>query len=181
MGTKDIVELAGSVNDLSTLVTALKAGNLVATLQGTGPFTVFAPSNAAFGKLPDGELNKLLEPKNVDQLVGILTYHVVSGAAVYSQDLKPKQEVKTVQGQNVLVQSSSDGVIVNGNAKVISADNAASNGVVHIIDAVLIPPKTTTTSTTTTTVKAEQPEQAVVEDASSSHANILWIVCFILV
>merc|ERR1712210_418185 len=117
--SKNIVELAQGSSDLSTLVTALKAGSLVAALQGKGPFTVFAPSNAAFAKLPKATLGSLLEPKNKDKLVGILTYHVVSGAAVFSKDLKPTQNVKTLQGEDVLVRSSSAGVTINGNSKVI--------------------------------------------------------------
>merc|ERR1712032_788917 len=135
--SKNIVELAQSSEDLSTLVAALKAGDLVAALQGKGPFTVFAPSNAAFAKLPEATLKSLLEPKNKYKLVDILTYHVVSGAAVYSKDLKPTQNVKTLQGDDVLVTSSSAGVLINGNSKVIAADIAATNGVVHIIDTVL--------------------------------------------
>merc|ERR1712032_1399017 len=146
--SKNIVELAQGSSDLSTLVTALKAGDLVAALQGKGPFTVFAPSNAAFAKLPKATLESLLEPKNKGKLVGILTYHVVSGAAVYSKDLKPTQNVKTLQGDNVLVTSSSAGVLINRNSKVIAADIAATNGVVHIIDTVLMPPTPTTTTTT---------------------------------
>merc|ERR1712032_1262917 len=120
--SKNIVELAQGSSDLSTLVTALKAGSLVAALQGKGPFTVFAPSNAAFAKLPKATLESLLEPKNKGKLVDILTYHVVSGAAVYSKDLKPTQNVKTLQGDDVLVTSSSAGVLINGNSKVIAAD-----------------------------------------------------------
>ena len=117
---KNIVELAQGSSDLSTLVTALKAGNLVAALQGKGPFTVFAPSNAAFAKLPKATLESLLEPKNKDKLVGILTYHVVSGAAVFSKDLKPTQNVKTLQGQTLLVEYPSRGQILADIQKAIS-------------------------------------------------------------
>merc|ERR1719353_539548 len=137
--SKNIVELAQGSEDLSTLVAALKAGDLVAALQGKGPFTVFAPFNAAFAKLPKATLASLLEPKNKNMLVDILTYHVVAGAAVYSKDLKPTQTVKTLNGQNVLVKKSSGGVTINGNSKVIAADIAATNGVVHMIDTVLMP------------------------------------------
>merc|ERR1712032_1790296 len=105
--TKNIVQLALGTKTLSTLVTALKAGNLVTALQGKGPFTVFAPANAAFAKLPKATLASLLEPKNKNKLVDILTYHVVAGAAAYSKDLKPTQNVKTLQGDDVLVTSSS--------------------------------------------------------------------------
>lgn len=110
---KNIAELAQNDGDLSTLVTALKAGNLVTALQGAGPFTVFAPSNEAFAKIPKTELDKLLQPNNVDQLVGILKYHVLSGAAVQSKDLQSTQEIKTLEGNNVLVQSVSTDQIVN--------------------------------------------------------------------
>merc|ERR1712222_225603 len=130
---------------------------------GKGPFTVFAPSNAAFAKLPKATLESLLEPKNKGKLVDILTYHVVSGAAVYSMDLKPTQNVKTLQGDDVLVTSSSAGVLINGNSKVIAADIAATNGVVHIIDTVLMPPTPTTTTTT-----ASGPSKNIVELAQGS-------------
>merc|ERR1719460_2809465 len=162
--SQNIVELAQGSGDLSTLVTALKAGDLVAALQGKGPFTVFAPSNAAFAKLPKATLESLLEPKNKGKLVDILTYHVVSGAAVYSKDLKPTQNVKTLQGDDVLVTSSSAGVTINGNSKVIAADIAATNGVVHIIDTVLMPPTPTTTTTTT----ASGPSKNIVELAQGT-------------
>ena len=101
---KNIVELAVGSASLSTLVSALQAGDLVTALQGKGPFTVFAPSNAAFAKLPTAALNRLLKPQNKDELVGILTYHVLPGSAVYSNDLSASQKVKTLQGQDVLVE-----------------------------------------------------------------------------
>merc|ERR1712032_709204 len=140
--TKNIVELAQGTDSLSTLVTALTAGNLVTALQGNGPFTVFAPSNAAFAKVSSATLTRLLEPKNVQDLATILKYHVVSGASVYSKNLKRMQRVKTLQGGKLLVMSSSAGVTVNRKVKVTAADNAATNGVVHIIDTVLMPPTT---------------------------------------
>merc|ERR1712032_1647485 len=162
--TQNVKTLQGS-NDLSTLVTALKAGDLVAALQGNGPFTVFAPSNAAFAKLPKATLDSLLEPQNKDKLVDILTYHVVSGAAVFSKDLKATQNVKTLQGADVLVTSSSAGVIINGDSKVIAADIAATNGVVHIIDTVLMPPTPTTTSPRPTTTSF-RPVLAIITDSA---------------
>jgi len=137
--TKNIVELAAGDKDLSTLVAALKAGNLVTPLEGKGPFTVFAPSNEAFAKIPADMLKRLLEPKNVKELDAILEYHVVPGAAVHSKDLKPVQEVKTLEGSHLLVESRDGHVYVNHEARVTSADNDATNGVVHIIDHVLIP------------------------------------------
>merc|ERR1719353_1447915 len=139
--TENIVELAASTKDLSTLVTALTAGKLVTALEGEGPFTVFAPTNEAFAKLPKATLHSLLEPKNIKQLDAVLEYHVVAGAAVYSKDLKASQHVKTLEGQQILVEKSWRGVYINGKAKVTTADVGATNGVVHIIDTVLIPGK----------------------------------------
>merc|ERR1712147_445378 len=138
--TKSIVELAAGDKDLSTLVAALTAGKLVTALEGKGPFTVFAPTNEAFAKIPSSTLHSLLEPKNIKQLDAILEYHVVVGAAVYSKDLKASQHVKTLEGQQLLVQKDWRGVYINGKAKVTTADVGATNGVVHIIDTVLVPP-----------------------------------------
>merc|ERR1712176_1389134 len=139
----NIVELAQSVDDLSTLVAAVVAGDLAETLSSPGPFTVFAPTNEAFGSLPEGTLDSLLKPENKDQLVDILTYHVLP-AQVLSTDLKPKQIVKTVEGKPVHVYKTRKGVYVSPDGKdfktVVGADNKASNGVAHIIDGVLLPP-----------------------------------------
>lgn len=134
----DIVDLAVSQDMLSTLVTAVKTGELVETLKGKGPFTVFAPTNEAFAALPAGTLESLLKPENKDQLVKILTYHVVPGK-VMSTDLKDGMKAKTVQGGEVKIGVSKEGVTVN-EAKVIKADVGASNGVVHVIDKVILPP-----------------------------------------
>ena len=134
----DIVDLAVSQETLSTLVAAVKAGGLVETLKGSGPFTVFAPTNDAFKALPAGTLESLLKPENKQQLVEILTYHVVSGK-VMSTDLKDGMKAKTVQGGEVKIGVSKDGVTVN-EAKVTKADVVASNGVVHVIDKVILPP-----------------------------------------
>merc|ERR1712050_452965 len=133
----NIVELAQSVDDLSTLVAAVVAGDLVETLSSPGPFTVFAPTNEAFGALPAGTLDSLLQPENKDQLVDILTYHVLP-ARVLSTDLKPKQVVTTVEGKDLLV-TIYNGEVYANKAKVVGADNLASNGVAHIIDGVLLP------------------------------------------
>jgi transforming growth factor-beta-induced protein len=138
--TKNIVALAQSVPDLSTLVTAVVAGKLVDTLSSAGPFTVFAPTNEAFAKVPAATLAHLLDPKNIKELDAVLTYHVVSGN-IQSKDLKPFQDVKTVQGDEIRVVVHDSKVYVN-QARVTAADNEASNGVVHIIDGVLIPYKT---------------------------------------
>jgi uncharacterized surface protein with fasciclin (FAS1) repeats len=134
----DIVDLAVSTEALSTLVTAVKAGGLVETLKGDGPFTVFAPTNEAFAALPEGTLESLLKPENKDMLVRILTYHVVSGK-VKSTDLSDGMTAATVQGSDVKVMISKKGVMIN-DAKVTSADIMASNGVVHVIDKVIMPP-----------------------------------------
>lgn len=132
----DIVAVASSTEGFSTLVAALSAAGLVETLQGAGPFTVFAPSDDAFAALPAGLLEKLLLPENVAVLTSILTYHVVSGT-VMSADIMAG-DVPTVEGSTVALDTAS-GVTVNG-ATVTTADVAASNGVIHVIDAVIVPP-----------------------------------------
>merc|ERR1711972_980254 len=140
---ENIVQLAESVPDLSTLVAAVVAGDLADTLSSPGPFTVFAPTNDAFGALPEGTLDSLLKPENKDQVVDILTYHVLP-AQVLSTDLKFFQSVPTVEGKNVHVVRTSKGVYVGPSARdlksVVDADNLATNGVAHIIDGVLLPP-----------------------------------------
>jgi len=137
MQPKNIVQLAMANEELSTLVAAVKAAGLVNTLSGKGPFTVFAPTNAAFEALPEGTLEALLKPENKDQLTAILTYHVVP-AKVMSSDLSNGQTAATVQGENVTV-NLTDGVKISG-ANVVAADVDASNGVVHVIDQVILPP-----------------------------------------
>merc|ERR1711998_570285 len=135
---KNIVELPQSVDDLSTLVAAVVAGDLVETLSSPGPFTVFAPLNSAFAALPEGTLDTLLKPENKDQLVDILTYHVV-GAKALSTDLSDGQTITTVEGKDVTV-SIGKSVKIN-DATVVKPDVLASNGVVHVVDGVLLPPK----------------------------------------
>lgn len=132
----DIVSLAVQTDILSTLVAAVQAADLVEVLQSEGPFTVFAPTNEAFAALPEGTLESLLLEENKDMLISILTYHVVPGK-VMSTDLSDGMSAETVQGSNVTV-GVGDGVTVNG-ANVVMADVEASNGVVHIIDAVILP------------------------------------------
>lgn len=134
--TPNIVELAMSNDNLSTLVAAVKAGELVETLSGEGPFTVFAPTNDAFAALPEGTLDNLLKPENKSQLVNILTYHVVPGK-VMSTDLYDDMIATTVQGGELTV-SVGDAVMVN-DATVVQADVDASNGVVHVVDKVILP------------------------------------------
>jgi len=134
---KDIVTLAVETETLSTLVAAVKAGDLVEVLQGDGPFTVFAPTNDAFAALPAGTLEDLLKPENKDKLVAILKYHVVPGK-VMSTDLSDGMTAATANGAEVTI-TTTDGAKVNG-ANVVMADIEASNGVVHVIDAVILPP-----------------------------------------
>lgn len=135
-GTGTIVDVASSNSSFKTLVKAVKAADLVGTLSGSGPFTVFAPTDAAFAALPKGTLEKLLKPENKETLTKILTYHVVSGA-LDSKSLK-SGSVNTVEGSPVNVKVSK-GVTVD-KAKVTKADIKASNGVIHVIDKVLLPP-----------------------------------------
>ena len=133
---QDIVTIASGNEDFSTLVAAVGAAGLVETLQGEGPFTVFAPTNAAFAALPAGLVDKLLLPENKDLLVKILTYHVVAGK-VMSTDVMAG-DVASVEGQNITI-TTEGGVKVNG-ANVVTVDIEASNGVIHVIDAVILPP-----------------------------------------
>ena len=131
---KNIIETAVSNPDFSTLVTAVKAAGLEGTLSGTGPFTVFAPDNAAFAKIPEAKLKELLADKT--KLTSILTYHVVAGK-VMSKDVAAMTEAKTVEGSSLKIDAK-NGVMVN-DAKVIQADIECSNGVIHVIDTVLMP------------------------------------------
>ena len=136
--SKDIVSLAVGNENLTTLVAAVKAAGLVETLQSDGPFTVFAPTNEAFAALPAGTLESLLKPENKDKLTSILTYHVVA-SKVMSSDLSNGQKAKTVEGEPIKVTMNGNGVMIN-DAKVVEADVWASNGVVHVIDKVILPP-----------------------------------------
>ena len=133
----DIVDIAAGNEDFSTLVAAVQAAGLVETLKGDGPFTVFAPTNAAFAALPAGTVETLLMPENKDQLVKVLTYHVVPGAVTSDQLAGQRLNVATVQGQTVHVDGR-DGVRVN-KSNVTTADIIATNGVIHVIDKVLLP------------------------------------------
>ncbi|MGK8234560.1 fasciclin domain-containing protein [Roseovarius sp. MS2] len=133
---KDIVDIAAGNESFSTLVAAVQAAGLVDTLKGEGPFTVFAPTNEAFAALPAGTVEDLLKPENKDQLTAILTYHVVPGK-VMSGDLSDGMTATTVQGTDVTI-GTTDGVTVAG-AKVVQADIEASNGVIHVIDTVILP------------------------------------------
>ena len=139
VASKNIVENAAGSSDHTTLVAAVKAAGLAETLSGAGPFTVFAPTNEAFNKLPEGAVNNLLKPEMKKDLTGVLTYHVVSGA-LKAADLKDGQKLKTVQGQELTVTVKDGKVMING-ANVTIADVISSNGVTHVIDGVLMPKK----------------------------------------
>lgn len=134
----DIVAVASGAGQFKTLLAAATAAGLVPTLQSAGPFTVFAPTDAAFAALPAGTVDTLLKPENRKQLASVLTYHVVPGKTLSTALAGKQLSVATVQGATVAIDGRK-GVMVNG-AKVISADVAASNGVIHVIDKVLMPP-----------------------------------------
>ncbi|RYF83334.1 MAG: fasciclin domain-containing protein [Chitinophagaceae bacterium] len=137
--SKNIVENAAGSADHTTLVAAVKAAGLDATLSGAGPFTVFAPTNEAFNKLPAGTVDNLVKPENKEKLTNILTFHVVPGA-LKAADLKDGQKLKTVQGEELTVTMKDGKVMING-ATVTIPDVVSSNGVTHVIDAVLMPKK----------------------------------------
>jgi uncharacterized surface protein with fasciclin (FAS1) repeats len=132
-----IVDVAVSAGSFKTLVAAVKAAGLVDTLSGKGPFTVFAPTDAAFAKLPAGTVDTLLKPENKEKLKAILLYHVVAGD-VKSTDLKDGESVKTVGGKSITVHIA-NGVVTINDATVVKADIPASNGTIHVIDTVLLP------------------------------------------
>ena len=134
---KTVVENAVNNENFSTLVAAVKAAGLAETLSGSGPFTVFAPTNAAFEKLPAGTVEKLLKPENKDQLVKVLTYHVVPGK-VMAKDVVKLNKATTVEGSDVAI-AVSGGTVTVDNAKVIKTDINSSNGVIHVIDTVILP------------------------------------------
>lgn len=133
----DIVDIAASNDNFSTLVAAVKAAGLVDTLKSDGPFTVFAPTDEAFASLPEGTVENLLKPENKDQLIAVLTYHVVSGK-VKAEQVVDLDTATTVQGQAVDIAVTDAGVMVD-NAKVIQTDIMATNGVIHVIDTVILP------------------------------------------
>ncbi len=136
---QDIVDTAVGAGQFKTLATALKAADLIETLKGPGPFTVFAPTDEAFAKLPAGTVESLLKPENKAKLTAILTYHVVPGA-VKAEQVTKLDEVKTVNGEMVKV-STEDGKVMINDATVVTTDIPASNGVIHVIDKVILPPQ----------------------------------------
>jgi uncharacterized surface protein with fasciclin (FAS1) repeats len=136
--SKDIVDTAAAAGSFQTLLAAAQAAGLVDALKGDGPLTVFAPTDEAFAKLPEGTVENLLKPENKDALAGILLYHVVAGK-IMSGDIGSSASPATLQGATLDVKASYGKVTVNG-ANVITADVGASNGVIHVIDAVILPP-----------------------------------------
>lgn len=136
---QDVVDTAVDAGQFKTLATALKAAGLIETLKRPGPFTVFAPTDEAFAKLPPGTVENLLKPENKAKLTAILTYHVVPGA-VKAEEVTKLNEAKTVNGAMVKVSSDAGNVMIN-DAKIVTADIAASNGVIHVIDKVILPPE----------------------------------------
>ena len=137
MPDKDIVEIAASAGSFNTLVTAVKAAGLVDTLKGNGPFTVFAPTDEAFAKLPGGTVETLLKPENKDKLTAVLTYHVVPGR-VTAGEVVNLSSAKTVNGRALRI-NTKDGKVMVDNARVTATDIMASNGVIHVIDSVVLP------------------------------------------
>jgi len=135
----DIVDIAASDPQFSTLVAAVSAAGLVDTLKSRGPFTVFAPTNAAFAALPHGTVENLLRPENLDQLVSILTYHVLPGQFDASLLLGRRGRLITVQGDSIISDGRSGAVHLNGNTAVTSPNVSASNGIIHVINKVLLP------------------------------------------
>ncbi|MEM1260921.1 MAG: fasciclin domain-containing protein [Pseudomonadota bacterium] len=135
----DIVDVAVAAGSFETLAAALTAADLVDTLKGDGPFTVFAPTDAAFAKLPAGTVETLLKPENKDQLVAVLTYHVVAGK-VMAKDVIALDSAATVNGADVTI-AVNDGTVTINNATVTATDIKASNGVIHVIDTVILPPQ----------------------------------------
>ncbi len=137
---KDIVDTAVGAGSFKTLVAAVKAADLVDTLKGEGPFTVLAPTDEAFAKLPEGTVESLLKPENKDKLIAILKYHVIPGKVLAADVVKlDGQDVKTVEGSTAKVAVKDGGVTIN-NARVVKTDIECSNGVIHVIDTVILPP-----------------------------------------
>lgn len=137
-GGQDIVDLAAGNQDFETLVAALKAADLVDALKGEGPYTVFAPTDDAFAKLPEGTLDNLMKPENKDELASILTYHVVPGRVTAADIAGGRSMMETLEGSSLTV-NSSDGKVMVNEAQVVQPDLMATNGVIHVIDSVILP------------------------------------------
>lgn len=133
----DIVDTAVAAGNFNTLAAALQAGDLIDTLKGDGPYTVFAPTDEAFGKLPEGTVEMLLKPENKDQLVNILTYHVVPGR-VSASEVVTLESARSVNGSDLSIRVDGETVFVN-DARVVATDIGASNGIIHVVDMVILP------------------------------------------
>jgi uncharacterized surface protein with fasciclin (FAS1) repeats len=182
-GPQNVVELAVATSDLSTLVTAVTAADLAGALSGAGPFTVFAPTNAAFAAVPKADLDDLLKPENKVRLQGVLQYHVISGS-IKAGDLKDSQVVKTLSGLEVTIVKRNGAVYVN-DAKVVTADVIGSNGVVHIVDKVILPPAAgtaaqTTVKTLSPTIAKVQSVPIVTSDSSLTRTSVLGATAILL-
>jgi uncharacterized surface protein with fasciclin (FAS1) repeats len=137
---KDIVDTAVGAGSFKTLVAAVQAAELVDTLKGEGPFTVFAPTDDAFAKLPEGTIDELLKPENKEKLQAILTYHVVAGK-VMAADVVKLESAKAVQGSDIMIAIKDEKVMLNDSSTVVKTDIECSNGVIHVIDTVILPPE----------------------------------------
>ena len=171
---QDVVDTAVDAGQFKTLATALKAAGLVETLKRPGPFTVFAPTDEAFAKLPAGTVENLLKPENKAKLTAILTYHVVPGA-VKAEQVTKLNEAKTVNGAMVKVSSDAGKVMIN-DATVVKADIAASNGVIHVIDKVILPPESLsavgTSSRSTAGPLSREADRRFLDDTPHGQAII---------
>ncbi len=167
---QDPAATAASNNpQLTTLVAAVKAAGLVDTLNGPGPFTIFAPANSAFAKLPAGTVDTLVKPENKATLTSILTYHVVAGKKLSSKDLASTSSLTTVNGQTLSVKTSGKSITINGSTKVVLADVQVANGTVFIIDSVLMPAKPATSDTT---VPASVSALPIAAEADAAAAGV---------
>ena len=177
-GASDIVDTAVAAGSFKTLAAALQAAGLVDTLKGSGPFTVFAPTDAAFAKLPAGTVESLLKPENKEKLTAILTYHVVSGA-VKAKDVTGLTFATSLQGQRIDVVAK-DGTVKIDGATVTKTDIECSNGVIHVIDTVIMPASEEAATTATDTTQTAAPEQMPQTGGSTNTLMTLLIVGLIL-
>lgn len=169
----DIVDVAAGADQFKTLVAAVKAAGLVETLKGDGPFTVLAPTDAAFQKLPAGTIEELLKPESKDKLVSILTYHVIPAKAM-AEDVIKMDEADTVQGKKIAIDIDSNGIRLNGSTRVGLANIKASNGVIHAIDSVLMPPadeKKSDAADDASVAAATSVEPAMKKDGDNAHSG----------
>jgi transforming growth factor-beta-induced protein len=178
---KNIMSLVSESDNFSTLEAAIRAADLADTLSGTGPFTVLAPTNDAFGKIPKETLDKLLLPVNKDVLKKVLTYHVI-GARADSAAIAKLTSVKTVEGSEIAIKTADSKIVLNGNVTVVTADIIATNGIVHAIDSVLVPPTVdlsklaTTAAVNKTLSSAETPRTGGYNSRDFAFAMLVALV-----